>query len=55
MLIYFNHQEKVKALSQLAFLLRSGGLLFIGHADISFIPNGFIKKSSRDGNYFIKT
>jgi len=54
MLIYFNHEEKIKALLQLNSLLRSGGLLFIGHADISFTPDGFIKKSSRDGNYFIK-
>jgi len=55
MLIYFDHEEKVKALMQLASLLKNGGLLFIGHADISFTPHGFEKRSTPDGSYFIKS
>jgi len=54
MLIYFDYEEKVKAILQLASLLKSGGLLFIGHADISFTPDNFIKQFSKDGNYFVK-
>jgi len=54
MFIYFNNDKKAKALSQIHALLPTGGILFIGHADISFIPEGFIKKISDDGNYFIK-
>ena len=41
MLIYFNDNEKKKALSQFYKLLKPGGFLFLGHADISFVPENF--------------
>ncbi|WP_457598073.1 CheR family methyltransferase [Hydrogenimonas sp.] len=43
MMIYFTDEEKRKALSQLASVLNPGGLLFLGHADISFVPEEFEK------------
>ncbi len=54
MLIYFNEAEKKKALANIYTLLPIGGLLFLGHADISFIPKGFIKKITINGTYYIK-
>lgn len=54
MLIYFNDIEKRKALANIYTLLPVGGLLFIGHADISFIPDGFSKKMNANGSYFIR-
>lgn len=41
MLIYFNEEEKKKALAQFHKLLIPGGYLFLGHADISFVPENF--------------
>ena len=41
MLIYFNDEEKKKALAQFHKLLKPGGYLFLGHADISFVPERF--------------
>ena len=43
MMIYFTDEEKRRALSQLRRVLKPGGLLFLGHADISFVPEGFEK------------
>jgi len=54
MLIYFNDIQKKKALANIYTLLPVGGLLFIGHADISFTPDGFRKELCADGNYYIK-
>jgi len=54
MLIYFNNAQKKEAISNLRDLLNEGGVLFIGHADISFEPEGFKKIFSQDGGYFQK-
>ncbi len=54
MLIYFNEKQKKEALSNLRELLVEGGILFIGHADISFTPEGFEKISSPTGSYLKK-
>ncbi len=54
MLIYFNETQKKKALANIYTLLPVGGLLFVGHADISFVPKGFIKKIATNGSYYIK-
>jgi len=43
MLIYFNNDDKIKALEQLSTIIRPGGYLFLGHADISGNIKGFIK------------
>ncbi len=53
MLIYFNEQKKRETLDILRKLLKRDGKLFLGHADISFIPNGFKKISKNRGSYFI--
>lgn len=54
MLIYFNDTEKIKALANIHTIMPRDGILFIGHADISFIPDGFSKKVSADGTYYVK-
>ena len=54
MLIYFNDVEKRKALANIHAIMPHGGILFIGHADISFIPDGFTKEICADGTYYIK-
>lgn len=54
MLIYFNDTEKRKALENIHTIMPHGGILFIGHADISFIPDGFKKEISVDSIYYIK-
>jgi len=54
MLIYFNDNQKKEALSNVRELLVDGGILFIGHADISFTPEGFEKISSPSGSYLKK-
>ncbi len=54
MLIYFNDTEKRKALENIRTIMPHGGILFIGHADISFIPDGFKKEISVDSIYYIK-
>ena len=54
MLIYFDEAEKKKAIEQLRSILIPHGILFIGHADISFTPSGFEKIVSTDGHYFKK-
>ena len=41
MLIYFNNDEKKRVLKQFHNILKSDGYLFLGHADVSFVPNGF--------------
>ena len=41
MLIYFNNEEKKRVLDQFYSVLKSDGYLFLGHADISFVPEGF--------------
>ena len=43
MLIYFSDNEKKRALHQFFRLLKDGGYLFLGHADVTFIPDGFDK------------
>ena len=48
MLIYFSDNEKRKALKQIHKILKKEGYLFLGHADITFIPEGFEK--IYDGN-----
>ncbi len=54
MLIYFNDKQKKEALANLRALLADGGILFIGHADISFHPEGFEKIYSPKGSYLKK-
>ncbi len=54
MLIYFNDAEKKEVLRRLHLLLNPQGVLFLGHADISFEPDGFVKQIHSDGNYWIK-
>ncbi len=54
MLIYFNDAQKKKALANIHAILPSGGILFTGHADISFVPDGFSKEISDCGSYLIK-
>ncbi len=41
MLIYFNDNEKKSAIEQFKKLLKNDGFLFLGHADIPFIPKDF--------------
>ncbi|BBG65208.1 chemotaxis protein methyltransferase CheR [Hydrogenimonas sp.] len=55
MMIYFTDEEKRKALSQLRSVLKPGGVLFLGHADISFVPEGFEKVLSGRAAYFRAT
>jgi len=54
MLIYFNDAEKRKALANIHAIMSKNGILFTGHADISFIPDGFKKGMSVDGTYYIR-
>lgn len=54
MLIYFNDEQKKVALSNLRDLLVDGGIVFMGHADISFKPEGFEKVLLNHGSYFLK-
>ena len=54
MLIYFNDIEKKRALANIHAIMPHAGILFLGHADISFIPDGFSKKISADATYYIK-
>ncbi len=55
MLIYFNDLQKKKALANIHAIMPRGGILFTGHADISFIPDGFKKEMGADGTYYIKS
>ncbi len=55
MLIYFDDKQKKEALANLRELLEENGILFLGHADISFEPDGFIKQASSEGSYFQKS
>jgi len=55
MLIYFDERQKREALENLRALLTSKGFLFIGHADISFEPNGFVKIDTHNGIYLQKS
>ncbi len=52
MMIYFTDDEKRRAVSQLQSVLKPGGLLFLGHADISFVPEGFEKLHSKSTIYY---
>jgi chemotaxis methyl-accepting protein methylase len=54
MLIYFNEIQKKEALKNLKELLIQNGTLFIGHADISFEPDGFSKIHTKNGTYLQK-
>ena len=54
MLIYFNDTQKKKALANIHAIMPHGGILFIGHADISFTPDGFKKNINANGTYYIK-
>jgi len=54
MLIYFNEKEKKKALANIYKIMPQGGILFLGHADIAFVPEGFTKEIHLDGSYYIK-
>ncbi len=55
MLIYFDEKDKREAIANIRSVLSAKGILFIGHADISFLPEGFEKKISCHGSYFQKT
>ena len=54
MLIYFNDSEKKLLLNKFRNQLSDDGILFLGHADISFIPEGYTKKNTPNGSYYIK-
>ncbi len=54
MMIYFTDEEKKRALAQLASVMHAGSLLFLGHADISFVPEGFEKVRLGRTVYFKK-
>ncbi len=54
MLIYFDDVQKKQALENLRSVLLGNGLLFTGHADLSFVPSGYKKQISKYGSYFIK-
>ncbi len=43
MLIYFENSDKKRAIKQFYNLLKPRGYLFLGHADIAFLPDGFTK------------
>lgn len=51
MLIYFDEREKKKVIQKFHTLLKYGGLLCLGHADISFMPEGFIKENTTSNIY----
>ncbi len=53
MLIYFDDNEKKEVLKRLHKMLNPKGVLFLGHADIAFTPEGFEKKFTKNGNYFL--
>lgn len=52
MLIYFNDEQKKEVLNNLKTLLVKDGILFLGHADISFKPEGFKDIHTKEGTYF---
>lgn len=54
MLIYFSDAEKKLLLEKFKTLLNPDGLLFLGHADISFVPDGYIKEHTLNGSYYKK-
>jgi len=54
MLIYFNEQKKRETLEILRKLLKRDGKLFLGHADIAFMPEGYKKVSKNRGSYFVR-
>ncbi len=54
MLIYFNDSEKKLLLEKFRNQLSDDGILFLGHADIAFIPEGYTKKHTVNGSYYIK-
>ncbi len=52
MLIYFNDEEKKFLLERFRARLNPKGILFLGHADISFMPDGYTKEHSRHGSFY---
>lgn len=52
MLIYFDEEQKKDVIARLRKLLVPNGYLFVAHADIAFIPEGFKKVTAAEGNYF---
>lgn len=54
MLIYFEDEKKKEVLDILYQMLNHQGVLFLGHADISFIPENFKKILDDNGIYYIK-
>ena len=52
MLIYFNDDEKRLLLKKFRTLLQPDGILFLGHADISFMPEGYTKELSPEGSFY---
>lgn len=54
MMIYFTDEEKKRALRQLSSVMHPGSILLLGHADISFVPDGFEKIRRRRAVYFKK-
>ena len=53
MLIYFDDKEKKEVLKRLHKMLNPEGVLFLGHADIAFTPEGFEKVLVNGGHYFL--
>lgn len=51
MLIYFDEEKKKKVIEKFRTLLKEDGLLCLGHADISFVPDGFTKENARSNIY----
>lgn len=54
MLIYFNDSEKKLLLKKFRNQLSDEGILFLGHADISFTPEGYTKNHTQNGSYYTK-
>lgn len=54
MMIYFNDEQKRRAIEQLSSVMHTGSLLFLGHADISFTPKGFKKLQKGRTSYYQK-
>ncbi len=52
MMIYFTDEQKREAVSRLRSVLKPGGVLFLGHADVSFTPEGFEKVHKGRTTYY---
>jgi chemotaxis protein methyltransferase CheR len=54
MLIYFSDSDKRRAIRQFLSILKPGGYLFLGHADITYDPSGLLKIYDNAVTYFKK-